>query len=705
MTALGASEDPLDHVVFAPAEALDARIPVIDDYGSFVTARLSAAQAARLASQGVELAPLRHALGRGDVAVAAIPPVLRAPADAPLQLVQFRGPVKAEWRAALDAHALAVYDYLPDDSFLARLAPAGAAQLRAMPEVRAVEPYHPAWKIAPALRDASGPQRVTALAFLDEPLADVLVALAATGAVPVDATTARLEHVVDLLATPEQLRAVARLDAVSWVEAARDEGSSDNAAASAITQGGAVGAWPLHAAGLDGSSQTVSVCDTGVNTELAGGFGLPGSLGRVMKMTHEMHDDPLARYLVYNAHLRPASELPTLPHRKVGLYYSPLENNITMGDSDDADGHGTHTAGTLAGDAPPYGERNGHDGVAYAAKLLVCDITTGFSFHILNDYENYWEPAYAHGARINSNSWGTSHTSAYTIPARQHDAYVWAHRDFLILRSMGNIPSAIRPEAVAKSAMGIGATENGPGLDNVASFSGIGPTQDGRVKPNVVAPGSCLVSSYLSGATSYQCIGGTSMSTPAVAGAAALVRDYFAKGYHPEGVADPAAARDVSAALVRAILQISGREVGGDRGAAGFPNHVQGWGRVALDDALYFAGDARRLQVLADEDQAATTGSLHTVTLEVAAGQPLRVMLAWSDWPGAAGANPALVNDLDLRVVDPLGAVLGAPDARNVEEAVYVADPVPGTYTVRVLGANVPQGPQPFVLVATGGLL
>lgn len=690
--ASGTSEGALDHVVhLRVADARARGLPVVDDHGAFVTARLTPAQADRLARDGVEISPLRHHLGRGPV-----PAGLEADPASPLFLAQFRGPVKPEWRAALDATALAVYDYLPDHSYLVRLPPGAAEALLALPEVRAVEPYHPAWRIAPELSSYEGARRVTALGTLDAPLDALLGSLAATGALPLAWTTARLEHVVDLLATEAEVRAMARLDDVVWIEPAYDEGSLDNANASALAQGGDVGAWPLHARGVDGSTQKVSVCDTGANTEIARGIHA-SALGRTpVRMTHELHDDPSAPFLLPDSH-----ELLSL-HRKVDLYYAPVEGGYAWGDTDDAEGHGTHTAGTAAGDGAPHGERSGHDGVAFAAKLLVCDITIGLRLAILNDYSNYWDPAYARGARVSSNSWGAEHTSAYTEKARQHDAYVWEYRDFVIVRSMGNNATNVRPEAVAKSAIGVGATESGEGADRIAVFSGTGPAKDGRIKPNVVAPGACVTSSFLSGSASYYCMSGTSMSTPVVAGAAALVQDHFAKGFYPTGVANPADARAPSAALVRAILQISGREVAHDRGAGGFPNAVQGWGRVTLDDALDYDGDARGLRVIADEDASATTGSLFSATLDVLPGEPLRVMLAWSDAPGAAGADPALVNDLDLRVVAPDGTVLGAPDARNVEEAVYVDAPLPGTYTVRVIGSNVPMGPQPFALVATG---
>lgn len=704
---------------------------VIDDYGVFATAALTQAGLEALALHGFTLVPLSHETGRGAyrfdgrVGDAAVPSDLRADGS-DLVLVQFRGPVKAEWRAALDGAAEAVYDYLPYDSFVARMTPDAQADFAAREEVLFLGAYHPAFKLSTEL-PTEGVADVLLVVYKDADLDAVLKTLESMG-VPARAwtDTSEWEDLAKVTLPAERVAELAQLPDVAWIEPTYDtQDVLDNAASVAITMTGTTTGYSVGDKGVDGSSQVSSICDTGSNTN----GGSP-----TFSMVHEMLADPTQSLTLGVANPN---------HRKVLMYYAPIEGGV-KGDNDDADGHGTHTSGTLAGNAGAAG-RDGNDGFNLAGKVMICDITTGFTFNILTNYANYWDPAYANGARVNSNSWGSTHTNAYTEKARQHDQYVWTHRDMNILRSMGNTgPSGmIRPEAVAKSAFGVGATQNGAAMENLASFSTRGPTADNRLKPEVVAPGDCLMSSYLSSSTSYACLSGTSMSTPSMSGAATLVRDYLAKGFYPDGVAG-GAGLNPSTALVRAMLINSGKQMTGSgttasytpwmpsalpaavtgpvntalaAQGASFPNGAQGFGRVTLEDVLYFAGDARKLWI-ADEGAGLTTGGTATFTLNVVdATIPLEITLAWSDYPGAAGASPALVNDLDMTVLGPSllplngnvllngeSAALPVKDGTNVVEAVILRAPTPGTYTITITGASVANGPQPFALVATGGI-
>ena len=86
------------------------------------------------------------------------------------------------------------------------------------------------------------------------------------------------------------------------------------------------------------------------------------------------------------------------------------------------------------------------------------------------------------------------------------------------------------------------------------------------------------------------------------------------------------------------------------------PDNGEGWGHIVLDDALYFSGDARRMAAMDNYVGIGSTGSAKYYTIQVTdASQPLKITLVWTDYPGVAGADPAIVNDLDLDVWDPEG--------------------------------------------------
>jgi len=275
----------------------------------------------------------------------------------------------------------------------------------------------------------------------------------------------------------------------------------------------------------------------------------------------------------------------------------------------------------------------------------------------------------------------------------------------------------------------VGGTRGSSGVrdDSVVSGGLVGPARDGRIKPDLVGPAYVIAGDMDFDSNPATCDAtpqpGTSWSSPTIAGAAALVRQYYTDGFYPTGVKDPFDPLIPSAALLKATLIAAARQVptrnygaGPDYNALPVPSNEQGFGFPVLDDVLYFPGDRSRLTVydiplasgLAQGESAART-------IDVVAGTPLKVVLVWTDPPGivrsAADSTSNLVNDLDLRITTPAGQLHfgneaihpGQRDHINNVEVVTINAPVSGRYAIAVDATTIASGPrQSYALVITG---
>jgi hypothetical protein len=352
-----------------------------------------------------------------------------------------------------------------------------------------------------------------------------------------------------------------------------------------------------------------------------------------------------------------------------------------------------------------------------------------------------FDQAYKQGARIHSNSWGDRQgvppgvsppTANYTASARDVDSFVAAHPDFLVVFDTGNGSETTAPPASSVAAPGsaknpiqVGGTRWAYGGDDyVAPLTLIGPSRDGRIKPDLVGPAAVLAADAHvrvksdCGTTTQT---GTSFSAPTVAGAAALVRQYYTDGFYPTGVATPSNRFTPSAALLKATLIASARRVpykvtprGQIVATDPVPNYEQGFGFPVLGDVLNFPGNAARLRAIDEKIGLAAAQSFST-SIHLVAGTPLKVTLVWTDPAGVPrnDATPQLVNDLDLRVIAPDGTTLlgnerlhpGQADRLNNVEAVSVAAPAAGTYTISVTASRISSGArQPYALVISGDM-
>jgi serine protease AprX len=476
--------------------------------------------------------------------------------------------------------------------------------------------------------------------------------------------------------------------------------------------------------GLTGNNQIVAVADTGID-----------------------HEHP---------------DLVNQIHGKVAL---GRPNN----DTSDPAGHGTHVSGSIVGTgAASNGQIRGS---APGAKLYFQSLldSQGRLGGLPLNLADLFEQAYQAGARIHNNSWGSSTQSRYTFNSSEVDGFIASRRDMLIVISAGNDGIAateihsppgfvdwlsICSPASCKNGLTVGASRSSrtsggytsrtfgaawPGLfpkapianeavsgapESLAAFSSRGPCDDRRIKPDVVAPGTDIVSTKSSLApianfwgpyppdgpsppiVRYAYDGGTSMAAPLVSGCAALVREYFTshRGITP------------SAALLKATLINGTRWLSGSDSTAdplGYPNFHQGFG--CIDMSLTVPNPAQPGMNLTFVDlwqqpsasQLTATGQRHLYQLTLPARTAfLRICLAYTDLP-----MRSLQNNLNLFLQKPdltklvgneqLPNSLKIPDPDNNVESIRLETPQAGNYLIQVAATNLLKGPQDYALVVT----
>ena len=595
--------------------------------------------------------------------------------------------------------------------------------------VRHVAALLPAWRIAPELeaQNASSGRIAIAINTVSAPGLRVDVLRAAAAAVlgargnvtsassAADGVDAALVHgrlvvALDAAAATELVPRLAALPWAHWLEPAPEVRVRNyNAAGLLQHAGSAIGARRVWDAGIRGDGQLVGMGDSGVD----------------MSSCYFAHAGP-------NNSLLPAGP----QHRKVVAY------NAALGDSLDLDGHGTHAAGSLVGSCSSGSPQDATrwNGMAPGSRIAFTDMSAGAGSRMFlpASLSPFYDYAFSRGARVHSDSWGGDVTT-YDVLARETDEFCWAHRDFLPVFAVGNFGGAasqVANPATSKNGLAVGASLG----DDAAAFSSSGPTRDGRMKPDVMAPGetrsaaSVLDPRKATVGCDTGTLMGTSMAAPLAAGAALLVRQYFLDGFHPSG---RRVARDSlvpSGALLKAVL------INGAAPLRGLPvpDARQGYGRVDLGPlSLPLSSDEGPTRMFVADSSAVAAGEMHRYCLLLspplravaasAAGAhaapllapELRVTLAWHDPPALlSAAGPKLVNDLDLRLrllkPDAAGRAVVAAATRdatppnrldNVERRVVISPE--RAYLVEVEGHAVPWpadevGGQPYALVATG---
>lgn len=653
-------------------------------------------------------------------------------------LVQFNGPIKKSWLAAL--RKLGAEPRVPFDNFvyvvrctsamLARVAKApyvrwvGHLSHRDRIDVESTQRALPRTKRLPAAYRVEffgpddlrkGKRSLTGAGV--KVLASHESAAVATVEVDGDAAVAS--------------RKLAKLSSIHGVRSVRRYSfkRTSNDVATTLMSTAKMSAAPLD---LSGQGEVIAVCDTGLDTGVL------------------------------------ASLHPDFANRVVAIKSYPITEDLTPyirnpnGDDGGADldsGHGTHVAGSVLGSGAASAKLESRiRGLAYRARLVFQAVEQEVRWRDPQDLLEYgryilagipedltplFKYAYDHGARIHSNSWGGGEPGEYDAQCTQLDQFVWKHQDFCVLVAAGNDGTdqdgdglinrmSVTAPGTAKNCITVGASEslrrefnaeryggwwpddypvapykNAPmanGRAQVVPFSSRGPTQDGRTKPDVIAPGTYILSTRSRVLSSVQhgwapfapnshyfYMGGTSMATPLTAGAVACVRQFLRQWV---GFESPSAAL-LKAALVGAATPLP------TPGPGGVADNDQGYGLVNVDAIV--AADVH----FHDDDVGLETGEVDEFEFQVkSATQPLRVAMAYSDYPG-----PNLVNNLNLVLIAPSGrmhTVGGASqgalqlDNTNNVEVIRVARPQKGSWRLRVIGSNVAHGPQRYAFTLSG---
>lgn len=609
-----------------------------------------------------------------------------------LYIVQFDGPVKNEWLDTLKNQQIKPLKPMAPFSWIVWAEPRQQNTLRQTDGIRASHYMVGALRVAQQHRSLNNDLAPSMALVVKEALSQSRHELIQLGAlihstVHIDTNLSAINFSLPGVQylTAAQIPGILTIQKVATDGGPRGEMSQQSIVGAyngALTVVPGYQSW-LAAAGVDGNGVTVGVVDGGI---------------------HNNHPDLVGQFVACSGP-------------------GPSCGNTT-------DSHGTHVAGAIGGtgvnntlDAGGFNRGLGvAPGVNIVEQLYSPLLGSGPGGMVAGGMLSIYKDSQISGALLTNNSWGpTGSPQGYDIPtmeidmiARDANPDIPGNQPVMLVWSIMNgngdwnssacAPSSLGSPDEAKNLFAVGSTklQTGSGsqlnaLFDVSSNSAHGPACDGRLVPHIVAPGCSTDAPDSSSGYGMKC--GTSMASPVISGSVSLYWEQFknSQGVNP------------SSALIKAVFTVKADDLNGYDDADGqvmghAPDRKQGWGRVNLDRII---NPTNSLWFSDQQTVFSNSGEQYTVLLTPDnSGEPVKVMLVWTDAPGAGlgGITPAWVNDLDLSVSSDTGTYLGnqfagdgysatggSPDNKNNMEAVFLKTTQHNgnPFTVQVLAANI----------------
>jgi len=708
------------------------------------------------------------------------PPTLKlaraqiAPETKTYWIVKFAGPISPQWRKEINTLGATVTGYVPDNAVIARMDSNVKEKVQKLPYVTWIGPYEPAYKISPTLMgrtEKTPPNKLATMSIATEkfkpnPIGNINVVLheladptkvakqiEEIGGTVVSIGKDRIRTSID----PGKISQIANIADIKWIEPYILPKLLNDVARQIL------GVQPtLDNHGLAGEGQIVAVADTGLDTGVNDATMHQDFQGRIVSIHSWPITSGLQQYCDNTSFDDGASDLDS-------GHGTHVAGSVL--------GNGARSGGIIKGSACDaqivFQAVEQYVKWKQAVKNQYPDLTDGYYLvGIPDDLKDLFQQAYNDGARIHTNSWGSNQDDQgneayghYLQNTRDIDEFIWKNKDMTILFAAGNDGKDLLPpngiidlnslsiQPSAKNCISVGASENNrphgsnppPAYDfeyghwadfpnppistdhisdnpeGMAAFSSRGPTYDGRIKPDIVAPGTNILSVRSSVCTNqtiwgllptsnpnrpyYMYMGGTSMATPLAAGTVALIREY---------VQNACLYKKPSSALLKALLIHGAKPMQGQytapyKDVGSPPENNEGWGRPDLTRTL-FPVFPESFQFVDDPNETLATGNHKDKSVNVVdASVPLKATLTWTDAPSDVAAGGGLVNVLSLSIIDPHGAVTQGLFSNNNVQQIIIQNPTIGIYTVRVNGDNVATTimtgeKQDYALVVSGGL-